>query len=183
MEKLCIGGKLPPGREKCKRSGLRPDAVKTNDIAVARGKPLAHPGAPEKKERKRAAKPPARSKISLGLSNEEQAQRQAQRPGFGQKGRELESAGLAVAFDKGLRSRGADRIAVTAQSQYTGGSPMSQREYAGFNWPVFAVASMPPVTVGPEAASCAALERGPSHASTICVVSDFWLPFIPRSRF
>ena len=65
--------------------------------------------------------------------------------------------GVEVGLDEDLRTRGNDAVAITAQSQNTGGSPCSQRLYAGSNWPVLAIAPVPPVAVGPESASCACL--------------------------
>jgi hypothetical protein len=61
-------------------------------------------------------------------------------------------------FDEDLRDRGNDCIAVTAQSSHSGGSPMSQRGCAGFNWPPLSIAAKEPVSISPEAVSRA----GPS---------------------
>ena len=46
-----------------------------------------------------------------------------------------------------------EAIAVTAQSSHAGGSPMSQRECAGFSWPPEAVRAGEPLGVGPEPAN------------------------------
>src|SRR5574341_1381064 len=47
-----------------------------------------------------------------------------------------------------------DRVAIGAQSSHSGGSPMSQRECAEFNWPPLAVSAGDPLGVGPETTSC-----------------------------
>ena len=46
-----------------------------------------------------------------------------------------------------------DGIAITAQSSHSGGSPMSQRECAGFNWPPAVIPAEEPVSSSPEAVS------------------------------
>lgn len=56
-------------------------------------------------------------------------------------------------FDEPRRDFGIDCIAVTAQSSHAGGSPMSQRECAGFNWPPFSIPASEPVSILPEAVS------------------------------
>jgi hypothetical protein len=55
-----------------------------------------------------------------------------------------------------LRERRNDCVAVTAQSHHSGGSPINQRERAGFNRPRLAVPAVDPVGVSPEPASRAA---------------------------
>ncbi len=56
-------------------------------------------------------------------------------------------------FDEPRRDFGINCIAVTAQSSHTGGSPMSQRECAGFNWPPLSISASEPVSISPEAVS------------------------------
>jgi hypothetical protein len=46
--------------------------------------------------------------------------------------------------------RGNDCVAITAQSSHSGGSPINQRECAGFNWPVLVVSAEDPVCASPE---------------------------------
>ena len=56
-------------------------------------------------------------------------------------------------FDKDLRLRSADGVSVGAQASHSGGSPMSQRECAGFNWPPLSIPAQEPVSISPEAVS------------------------------
>ena len=60
-------------------------------------------------------------------------------------------ADFKVRFDERLGERSNDCIAVTPQSSHTGGSPMSQRECAGFNWPPLPVSTRNPFGISPEA--------------------------------
>src|SRR5574340_630881 len=48
-----------------------------------------------------------------------------------------------------FRRLGNDRIAVTAQSSHSGGSPMSQRECAGFNCPPLVIPASEPINISP----------------------------------
>ena len=66
-------------------------------------------------------------------------------------------------LDEGLRLRGNDCIAVTAQSHHSGGSPISQRECAGFNWPPLTIPAEEPVNICPVAVS-----RTGSAKAAIC---------------
>ena len=52
-----------------------------------------------------------------------------------------------------MRDRGNDCIAVTAESSHAGGSPINQRECAGFNWPELSIPAEEPVSISPEAVS------------------------------
>jgi hypothetical protein len=56
-------------------------------------------------------------------------------------------------FDERRGVRGDEAIAVTAQASHSGGSPMSQRECAGFNWPPLVVSAVEPICSSPEAVS------------------------------
>ena len=49
-------------------------------------------------------------------------------------------------FDENLRLDRVDGIAVGAQASHSGGSPMSQRECAGFNWPPLSIPAQEPVS-------------------------------------
>jgi hypothetical protein len=53
-------------------------------------------------------------------------------------------------FDEGRRDRRDEGITIAAQSSHAVGSPMSQRECAGFNWPILPVATGDPVGFSPE---------------------------------
>ena len=57
------------------------------------------------------------------------------------------------AFNEGLRGFRVDGVAVGAQASHSGGSPMSQRECAGFNWPPLSIPAEEPVSICPEAVS------------------------------
>ena len=56
-------------------------------------------------------------------------------------------------FDKDLRLRSADGVSVGAQASHSGGSPINQRECAGFNWPELSIPAQEPVSISPEAVS------------------------------
>jgi hypothetical protein len=73
-------------------------------------------------------------------------------------------------FDEDLRDWGNDCIAVTAQSSHAGGSPMSQRGCAGFNWPPLSIAAKEPVSISPETV----IRAGPSCVDqpAIAAVAD-----------
>ncbi len=60
---------------------------------------------------------------------------------------------LVRGADEGCGRLRDDRVAIGAQSSHAGGSAMSQRECAGFNWPEAAVAASDPVSSAPEAVS------------------------------
>src|SRR5690606_13441706 len=62
-------------------------------------------------------------------------------------------AGAEIGFDEGLGGLRDDRVAVGAQASHSGGSPMSQRECAGFNWPPLSIPAIEPVRISPEAVS------------------------------
>lgn len=53
-------------------------------------------------------------------------------------------------FDEGLRGLRVNGVAITPQASHSGGSPMSQRERLGFNWPPFGIAAEEPVSSAPE---------------------------------
>ena len=60
---------------------------------------------------------------------------------------------VEIALDErccGLRD---DGVAVGAQASHSGGSPMSQRECAGFNWPPLSIPAEEPVSISPVAVS------------------------------
>ena len=63
------------------------------------------------------------------------------------------AAAFEVRFDEDRGCFGIDCIAVTAQSSHAGGSPISQRECAGFNWPPLSVPAVEPINISPEAVS------------------------------
>ena len=46
-----------------------------------------------------------------------------------------------------------NRVTVGAQASHSGGSPMSQRECAGFNWPPLSIPAVEPVSISPVAVS------------------------------
>lgn len=46
-----------------------------------------------------------------------------------------------------------DGVAVGAQAHHSGGSPINQRECAGFNWPPLAIPAQEPISISPEAVS------------------------------
>ena len=71
------------------------------------------------------------------------------------------------ALDEDLRGFRVDGIAVGAQASHSGGSPMSQRECAGFNWPPLSIPAEEPVSISPVAVSRA----GESDASCACLGS------------
>jgi hypothetical protein len=50
-----------------------------------------------------------------------------------------------------------DGVSVGAQASHAAGSPMSQRECAGFNWPPLSIPAEEPVSICPEAVNRAAL--------------------------
>lgn len=83
------------------------------------------------------------------------------------------------AFDESLRRLSIDGVSVGAQAHHSGGSPMSQRECAGFNWPPLSILASEPVSISPEAVS----RVGPTRA-TICPsglpVSHGLASFTPR---
>jgi hypothetical protein len=60
---------------------------------------------------------------------------------------------IVEGFDEGFRGDRVDGIAVTAQSSHSGGSPMSQRECAGFNWPPLSIPAAEPISISPDAVS------------------------------
>jgi hypothetical protein len=55
--------------------------------------------------------------------------------------------------DEGFRRFRIECIAITAQASHSGGSPMSQRECCGFNWPPLSIAAVEPISIPPEAVS------------------------------
>lgn len=63
------------------------------------------------------------------------------------------AGGVEIRFDERDSRFGIDCIAVTAQSSHAGGSPMSQRECAGFNWPPLSIPAEEPISISPEAVS------------------------------
>lgn len=56
---------------------------------------------------------------------------------------------LCKAFDKDFFRLGIDSIAVTAQASHSGGSPIIQRECAGFNWQPLSIPASEPVSISP----------------------------------
>ncbi len=78
-------------------------------------------------------------------------------------------------LDKFRRDLRDDRIAVGAQASHSGGSPMSQRECAGFNWPPLSIPAVEPVSISPVAVSRA----GPVIAAVVCKFSPPSLPCVP----
>lgn len=52
---------------------------------------------------------------------------------------------------EGFRLRGNNGVTVAAQSSHSGGSPINQRECAGFNWPPATIPAQEPVSISPEA--------------------------------
>src|SRR5262249_13069917 len=52
-------------------------------------------------------------------------------------------------FDPFVRDLGDDRVSVGAQSSHAAGSPISQRECAGFNWPPFSILAGDPIRARP----------------------------------
>lgn len=68
------------------------------------------------------------------------------------------------AFDESLRRLSIDGVSVGAQAHHSGGSPMSQRECAGFNWPPLSILASEPVSISPEAVS----RTGPHIAAKSC---------------
>lgn len=83
---------------------------------------------------------------------------------------ECELSHIHHAFDEDFRGFRVDRVAIGAQSSHSRGSPMSQRECAGFNWPPPSIPASQPVSITPEAVSRA----GPSEVAHFvnCAVSD-----------
>lgn len=82
-------------------------------------------------------------------------------------------------MDEGFRERGDDRVAVGAQASHAAGSPMSQRECAGFNWPPTVVAAVDPVSTSPVTVSRAGVARSGSPAvrRLLSVLPAALLPF------
>jgi hypothetical protein len=63
-----------------------------------------------------------------------------------------------------LRGFRVDGIAVGAQAHHSGGSPINQRECAGFNWPELSIPAQEPVSSSPEAVS---------RAGWSCAIASF----------
>lgn len=62
-----------------------------------------------------------------------------------------------------------DRIAIGAQASHSGGSAISQRECAGFNWPPLSIPAQEPISISPDAV-CRA---GPGSNVNACSLSGF----------
>jgi hypothetical protein len=76
-----------------------------------------------------------------------------------------------------FRRFGIDCIAVTPQSSHSRGSPMSQRECAGFNCPVLPVAAGNPVGICPESTNCTACSF--NGRALRAIVASLALPSLP----
>ena len=78
-----------------------------------------------------------------------------------------------IRFDEDLRGGRNDCIAVTAQSSHSGGSPMSQRLCAGFNWPPLSIPAEQPISSSPHAVNRA----GPSIGENAATPRSLFQPF------
>src|SRR5690606_18412255 len=81
---------------------------------------------------------------------------------------------LHYRFDECLRRFSADSVSVGAQSSHSRGSPMSQRECAGFNWPPLSIPAEEPISISPEAVNRAGWFRSTQNAA---VPSSLFQPF------
>jgi len=61
--------------------------------------------------------------------------------------------GFNIRLYERLGLRRDDGVTIAAQSSHSVGSPMSQRECAGFNWPPLSIPAAEPVSISPEAVS------------------------------
>ena len=72
-----------------------------------------------------------------------------------------------------------DGVTITAQSSHSDGSPISQRESAGFNWPPLVIPAEEPVSRFPEAVSLAGSTSVESCTRLLPVMCSVMVP--PRS--
>lgn len=69
-----------------------------------------------------------------------------------------------------------DGVSVGAQASHSAGSPMSQRECAGFNWPPLSIPAEEPVRVCPQA-----VNRTEPHILAVPWFDGLGLSFLPWS--
>nr|CUV15598.1 protein of unknown function [Ralstonia solanacearum] len=79
-------------------------------------------------------------------------------------------------LDEDPRRFRVDRVTEGAQASHSGGSAMSQRECAGFNWPPPSIAAQKPVSISPEAVRRA----GPGRSVNVCSLKG--LPRVCSAR-
>ena len=104
---------------------------------------------------------------------------------WAQMAKEIDGADADGVADRvgDCRERRDDGIAVGAQASHSGGSPMSQRECAGFNWPPLSISAEEPVSISPETVSRAG-PVSPATSFNGLALTPCWfdaLDFQPRA--